>query len=543
VKTVVLMTYIKVTSLIVLRVLKISSDKLVIMKNLLFLLFSLVSISTFAQHRNCGTIQDAASYELLQQRAWEVSQLVHNAPEQAELRDDEITWLPVKYHLISRTNQVTYARVNDILGLHCRLNEEYADQEIQFYINDGFNYFQSDAAYDNPGANSAALSFQRDNVSINVFVANNATTGGDQIPGSVTLGYYSPGQDWIVLRKDQSNYSANTFVHEMGHFLSLPHTHNGWDATTWGIWSEEFPNQCAPMFAPSDGTLVEFQDGTNCQTAGDFICDTPPDYAFGLSAGGCSWTEEVCDPNGDIVDPMEINYMSYFDCSNQIFTEGQRAQMIMDLSTPARSYLTFDSGPDRTTAITEVAQLTSPDAGATTDFYNGVNLTWSDVPHTTTYFLQIAQNSAFTLLVREYFDWQPGAYISDLEAGTNYYWRVRAYNEYSTCTEWSQSRQFSTGAETTAITEISEVEAMTVSPNPVSAGANLTINIQSSSIFKANIELVNLSGQVLNTLENQNFSQGSNTINIAMDNIATGLYFVRVSTDKGVMNRRVIVAE
>jgi hypothetical protein len=513
------------------------------MKNLLFLFFSLISVSTFAQVRNCGTIQDIEAYEQVRQRAWEMSQLVHNSPEQAELRDDEITWVPVKYHLLSRVSTNTAAKVSNILGLHCRLNEEYADQNIQFYINDGFNYFENDGAYDDPGANNAALSFQKSNVSINVFVANNATTSNN-IPGTVTLGYYSPGNDWIVLRKDQSTYSANTYVHEMGHFLSLPHTHNGWDQTSWALWSDENPNQCAPEFAPSNpNSVVEFQDGSNCETAGDFICDTPPDYSFGISAGGCTWSQEVCDPQGEIVNPMETNYMSYFDCSNQIFTEGQRAQMVMDLSSPARGYLTFDGGPDRTEAVTEVAELNTPSDGATTEFSNGVTFSWSDVPHTTTYFLQIAQNASFTLQTREYYDWQPGAYISDLDPNTNYYWRVRGYNEFSTCSDWSSTRQFTTGAGTTAVSEISEVESMTVSPNPVSSGANLTVSLESSSTFNATIELVNLNGQVLNTIQNQNFRQGSNTISVAMDKLASGLYFVRVRTAEGVMNRRVIVAD
>ncbi len=512
-------------------------------KNSLFLFFSLISLSVFAQPRNCGTIHDAASYAQVQQRAWEVSQLVHNAPAQAELRDDEITWVPVKYHLISKATSDTYAKVNDILGLHCRLNEEYADQNIQFYINDGFNYFQSNAAYEDPGANPAALNLQKDGTSINVYVANKATTSGPQIPGSTTLGYYTSQYDWIVMRKDQSNYAGDTFVHEMGHFLSLPHTHNGWDDTTWDTWSGENPDQCAPEFSPNGGINVELQDGSNCQTSGDYICDTPPDYAFGLSATGCSWTEEVCDPSGAIVDPMETNYMSYFGCPTQVFTEGQRAQMVMDLATIDRAYLNIDGGPDRTTAVTDVAELVSPVNEEVAEFYNGVTFSWEDVPHTTSYILQIATNATFTTDLKEYTDWQPGAFISDLEANTSYYWRVRGYNEYSTCVGWSNIRLFSTGAATTAVSEISEVEMMTVSPNPVNSGAELTVNIESSSSFKGNVEVVNLNGQILNTLQNKNFRQGSNTITIAMDDLATGLYFVRVSTDKGVMNRRVIVTK
>ncbi|MEZ4948184.1 MAG: hypothetical protein R2784_02135 [Saprospiraceae bacterium] len=50
------------------------------------------------------------------------------------------------------------------------------------------------------------------------------------------------------------------------------------------------------MVSPN-GSPTELQDGSNCTTAGDKICDTPPDYNFGLINGNSCYGGAK-DPNG-----------------------------------------------------------------------------------------------------------------------------------------------------------------------------------------------------------------------------------------------------
>ncbi|HMS50991.1 MAG: zinc-dependent metalloprotease [Chitinophagales bacterium] len=124
--------------------------------------------------------------------------------------------------------------------------------------------------------------------------------------------------------------------HEVGHFFSLIHTH--------GYGDEEVTD--------------ELVNGTNCETAGDRVCDTPADIGednlFNISAclypdpiGKCLLADyydcvapspcDICDINGDYYTPLQDNIMfqwHFKDCCNQ-FTDGQY-QRIVDVGIPYR---------------------------------------------------------------------------------------------------------------------------------------------------------------------------------------------------------------
>lgn len=124
---------------------------------------------------------------------------------------------------------------------------------------------------------------------INVFVPNSVngvTWGGSS---SVIGGPYTSSDYLLVMGQD---YYPGVVIHEIGHFLGLYHTH---EKANFGI---------------------EFVDGSNCQTAGDLICDTPADHGLsfmGVDSVNCTWTNpgNILDPNGDLYNPSTVNFMSY----------------------------------------------------------------------------------------------------------------------------------------------------------------------------------------------------------------------------------------
>ncbi len=126
-----------------------------------------------------------------------------------------------------------------------------------------------------------------------------------------------------------------TIIHEVGHALGLLHTHVDASVSTG-----------APVRA------LELVNGSNCQNAGDFVCDTPAE-PFNLGRGinfsvssSCGYIRPANnfdsrgfnnwnDANGDPYAPDVRNYMGFSisSCVNY-FSPGQIARMQASLITP-----------------------------------------------------------------------------------------------------------------------------------------------------------------------------------------------------------------
>jgi len=101
---------------------------------------------------------------------------------------------------------------------------------------------------------------------------------------------------------------GGTLIHELGHLFGLVHTF--------------------------EGDRKELVDGSNCDTEGDLICDTPADpYMVGDSMSwyigdNCEFIYTMnLDDNGQWFQPDVGNYMSYYPCSCG-FTRDQYLKMV-----------------------------------------------------------------------------------------------------------------------------------------------------------------------------------------------------------------------
>ena len=129
---------------------------------------------------------------------------------------------------------------------------------------------------------------------INMFFVDDFETNDVNACGFAGLGQIvNLESDGIVVKKNEC-MTARTIAHELGHYFGLMHTF--------------------------EGSGDELVNGSNCETAGDLICDTPSDpYIINdpiesyIDVGeGCRFINERLDANGQYYSPHVGNVMSYY---------------------------------------------------------------------------------------------------------------------------------------------------------------------------------------------------------------------------------------
>ena len=139
------------------------------------------------------------------------------------------------------------------------------------------------------------------------------------ITGISACGYASyPPWNTFVVDNDCMEPGTTTFSHETGHYFGLPHTFEGTE----------------------DGSNPECVDGSNCLTAGDYICDTNADDNGGFDYWLCYYNGGGTDAcNGDTYTPNTDNLMSYsWDACVDEFT-GNQLSLITSIAFGVRSNL------------------------------------------------------------------------------------------------------------------------------------------------------------------------------------------------------------
>ncbi len=171
---------------------------------------------------------------------------------------------------------------------------------------------KNDNFYDFYGGHTTLNSlynYTHDNLSLNIYVVEKYSVNASLL-NSMKLGLANgiPGNALYVM--DNTSNVSNIFsfghkggrliAHEMGHCLGLFHTHDNSDCD-------------------------ELVNGSNCNTCGDKVCDTPADPGLsGYVSSNCGYTGGLTDTNGDYYTPLTNNIMSYslLDCITD-FTPGQ----------------------------------------------------------------------------------------------------------------------------------------------------------------------------------------------------------------------------
>ena len=446
-----------------------------------------------------------------------------------------VNYSPIKVHLVTDNEGNGAAPMLNVLKMLCSLNKAYADQNFQFYFKDIVTLKNStiNDAPQSPGG-SLQMSLNKDTRAINIFITSKINKEG-------VAGYYlgPPGSsnDFIVIEK---SYIADVRVapHEVGHYLTLPHTFHGWESAPWD--PNIHGNPVTAKLAPDGFTINELADSSNCgaKNVGDGFCDTPADYNFGASS--CTFTLEVKDQKGNLLKPQTNNFMNYFfGCANYIFTNNQKEAISNSYASNNRRDIR-GTQPANMTAISSPAKLLFPVGGVGTLTADSVVLDWEDMPGATNYLVQYDVVPTFELFVVTNIVKESKLTIRKLTNLRTYHWRVIPYNEYSTCYADPAKSSFKAGGGT-ATPDIPEVKSFLVAPNPLGGNKVLRITLETKTSFTGSLSITDISGKKIVYQAKEFFQSGGTYKAIDLATAPAGVYFVSLSSAKGVSTRKLIL--
>ncbi|MBK9149967.1 MAG: T9SS type A sorting domain-containing protein [Saprospiraceae bacterium] len=444
---------------------------------------------------------------------------------------NNVVYVPVKFHLTANNEGKGRVELRDVLNQLCILNTDFAASNMVFYLSGDFEYHDITNMYENPGTSNALLVSKKNPKALNIFVTENADPGSAAL-GTV-LGYYSPQGDYVVVRKLELVNRTNTLSHEVGHFFNLRHTFYGWEGAPYdkNIHGETVTFTTVPNGIP--GVQVELMNKSNCNNAADMICDTPPDYNFGISTNSCSFNLTVFDRNNDRVIPMVNNQMSYFSkCDTFRFTDGQTTRMRNNFNASTRSQLRSNYVPSKDTITAQVV-IRSPATGANLPVYDGIELDWEDVPGATRYLVEIRGAGQYY----GYVTYESRFYATELRRNQLYSWSVRPFNEVYACAP-ARNATFRTGNGTVSTTEIELVKNVKIFPNPVTSQdfINVEFNVNSGEL-PITVELRTIDGRFLYS-DTSIYRSGQSLHTIGLKDVLNpGIHLLRIITEKGTITK------
>ena len=234
-----------------------------------------------------------------------------------------ITYVPIRPHIVRRSNGTGgYPLAN--------LNEAMATTNSYFLLN-GFgiqfyfagatpDYIDDDDLYEgftNPPSGRDAINAMNQYY-INVFPPDIQLGGYAGFPADNVASTRSVIRTYGSSSNGQSfHFGYSLIPHELGHNFGLYHT--------FGFGSGNMPTD----------ELVTRGPGANCETNGDFICDTPAD-PYGVSGANTILVNNCYqydpnstarDANGDPYNPSLTNLMSYWSSCTRDFTPGQYSRI------------------------------------------------------------------------------------------------------------------------------------------------------------------------------------------------------------------------
>jgi hypothetical protein len=447
--------------------------------------------------------------------------------------------IPLVIHLVGNSNGQGHVTVQNVLSMVCRLNNDFADQNLRFYIKDSLRFVKDDIifadAYDSVAIDRMIA--LKDTTALNIFT--NGSAGGG------VAGYYSRRGDFVFMLNAYANGNSPTITHELGHFFTLPHTFFGWENIN---ARQLYSSTAAPDSIGNDWRRreVEFVDRNgslaNCYSSADGFCDTDADYIS--QRAQCPLSGTALDPSGTPISPNTTLYMSYFfdACVNNFTTEQKTAIMS---SVVNRNWLFF-AAPNTDSLDWSALVHTSPADMSTVLLNNNLRLEWNAE--------QVGPAQSYIVIIERILFGTPVAVVynsivndtfAEVPANlflnaASYRWQVMPYSNGFTCAGFSQPTQFNVELASSVESYAKEQVELNLSPNPVK-GNSLNVFFKINNPSEISFRIISSDGRLLMKEPFVPTASGEHFRSIDVSSLPSGLYHIQLLGENVIESRTVSI--
>lgn len=446
-------------------------------------------------------------------------------------------------HLVGTDNGSGYFNLNELFDGFCRLNDNYQNTGIQFFIQWPLRYINNTAFAQHDSINHGAAFMLQYKVpgTMNSFIVPSAAGN---------CGYNMKYAGNIMA---QSCMDGNTWGHEVGHYFNVQHPFYGWEKQTYNYnvptpltvradYTHFMAGISPPGVVEWDTVDVEKMDRSNCATAADGICDTWPDYIS--TRWPCNATDSMGmvlqkDPNGVDFhsDGRLIMSYSYDECNHPHgFSQGQANLMHAYINDHRQDHLR--SAAALNTPITAAPSVISPVIGQVAA--QGQQFTWNRVPNATHYIFEIwrgPSSNPYSLKVMDILTTDTFAlapYMVPIPSGVNqrYLVRLKGINQGYTCGPKNDTYVFNPQLSIN-INEVDNEGQLTAYPNPIPRGEALVVESEKSLDL---VQVYNQLGQLMITIKPTQMP-----VMLETKELASGIYYLVGYKGENRLMRKIVV--